>query len=355
MIKLLVVDDEDTIREYIRYVFKEENIDAVVEEAHNGKEAIEKAAAFRPDIVLLDIRMPGMEGLEAGRTIKSSIPDIKIIILTAYDEFTYAHEALRLGADDYLLKPISPKDLIQAVNNALTGRNMPVIADEGAIIRNSDLEAELLESIKYNRRRKAVEILGKILPEDREFDIIELKGYLVELMGIIIRIVVSLGIDKDFLSELKENKQKQILRADTSHFLKKLIKDFIVEVSETVSDHYLSPVERAVVRAKDFIQNNYASKIYLKDVAEHVNLSPHYLSRIFKQQTGMNFSQYLNAKRIEKAKEYIGNFDLSLRAVSEKVGYDDFSYFSMVFNKYAGCLPSEFRKRIRENMGTNNS
>ena len=98
MFKLLVVDDEAIEREALKYIVKNSNLAiSEVMEAANGQEALAIAERFDPDIVTLDILMPGLNGIEAGRILRERKPELKIIFVTAYDSFEYAHEAIGSG------------------------------------------------------------------------------------------------------------------------------------------------------------------------------------------------------------------------------------------------------------------
>jgi two-component system, response regulator YesN len=114
---LLIVDDEDIVRQTILNVVESSGLDLrPVEEARTGQEAVTVAQYLRPSIILMDVRMPGMNGLEATRAIRGLVPEAKVIILSAYDEFSFSQEALRLGAVDYLLKPVRPGVLVDALS-----------------------------------------------------------------------------------------------------------------------------------------------------------------------------------------------------------------------------------------------
>ncbi|MEW5958741.1 MAG: response regulator [Chloroflexota bacterium] len=111
---LLIADDTDIIRSTIARVVIRENLGLTpVVEASNGEEAVELARQIKPDIVLIDIRMPGLDGLQAADIIHTEFPSTKIIILTAYDEFPYVQKALKLGVVDYLVKPVRPARLAE--------------------------------------------------------------------------------------------------------------------------------------------------------------------------------------------------------------------------------------------------
>ncbi len=112
--KVMLVDDEAEAREAIaRCVNWEEIGYTVVAEAENGEDALEKAEQFLPDVVLTDIQMPFMDGLTFCRRLKETMPDVRIIIFSGYDEFEYAQEAIRLEAEEYILKPIHADDLVK--------------------------------------------------------------------------------------------------------------------------------------------------------------------------------------------------------------------------------------------------
>ena len=106
-ITLLVADDEPIVRAFIKKVVKENQLPvATIVEACNGEEAVALAETHMPDLLLLDIRMPGLNGLEAAKQILQKRPTTHVVIVTAYDDFDYVRIALRSGVADYLLKPI---------------------------------------------------------------------------------------------------------------------------------------------------------------------------------------------------------------------------------------------------------
>ncbi len=114
MTAILIVDDMPVIRSALMRIFSQQNgIFSPVLEAANGEEAVNLARTHKPDIILMDIKMPGLTGLQAASIIQQEQPDVKIVMLTAYNEFSYVQKALKLGARDYLLKPVRPNKLMQ--------------------------------------------------------------------------------------------------------------------------------------------------------------------------------------------------------------------------------------------------
>jgi len=115
--KLLIVDDEVEICDFLKMFFEDRGFD--VEVAYTGADALQKAAAFKPAMMLLDIKIPGMDGLEVLRRIKKEFPAIRVLMVTALETSEKINEALRLGADNYITKPLSLEYLENDVKEKL--------------------------------------------------------------------------------------------------------------------------------------------------------------------------------------------------------------------------------------------
>ena len=120
-IRVLVADDQSMVRAGFRMLLADEEDIEVVAEASNGVEAVEKAARCQPTVVLMDIRMPELDGLEATRRILAADPDARILILTTFDLDEYIYEALRAGASGFVLKDDPPEQLIAAIHTVSAG------------------------------------------------------------------------------------------------------------------------------------------------------------------------------------------------------------------------------------------
>jgi DNA-binding NarL/FixJ family response regulator len=120
-IRVLVADDQSMVRAGFRMLLAGEEDVEVVAEASNGLEAVEKTARFRPAVVLMDIRMPELDGLQATRRILAADPNARILILTTFDLDEYVYEALRAGASGFVLKDDSPEQLIVAIRTVAAG------------------------------------------------------------------------------------------------------------------------------------------------------------------------------------------------------------------------------------------
>lgn len=171
MYKLTVVDDEDIIRDGIANVVPWDGCGIVIAgEAANGIEALEKVEEIMPDIVITDINMDCMDGLEFAGKLKQRYPHIKVIILSGYDEFEYAKRALRLKVFSYLLKPVSPDELIKVVEETIK----EIQAEEKLKARVLELELE----VRQNREVSAVNA-DHDYHGDHECNIIDSNGLVV--------------------------------------------------------------------------------------------------------------------------------------------------------------------------------
>ena len=123
-IKILIVDDHEVVRDGLSVMMERQEDFTVVGEAINGLEAVEKVRRLRPNVVLMDLRMPEMDGVEAMRRIKNEDEDVKFIVLTTYDTDEYICDAIEAGAKGYLLKDASREELFQAVRTVNQGESL---------------------------------------------------------------------------------------------------------------------------------------------------------------------------------------------------------------------------------------
>jgi DNA-binding NarL/FixJ family response regulator len=154
-IRIIIADDHTLLRQGIRNVLLLESDLEIVGEAADGEEAVKKATELLPDILLLDINMPKLNGLEVTKRISSVHPDIKIIVLTIHDDENYVVEVIKAGAAGYLLKDIEPGMLVKAIRTVVGGESFiyPTLAKKlfGEINRLEKKKQE--EALLKERRR----------------------------------------------------------------------------------------------------------------------------------------------------------------------------------------------------------
>jgi len=142
-LRILVADDHAIVRQGLKLLIDSQDDMRVVGEAADGKAAVELAGRLKPDIVVVDISMPGMSGLIATRTLKRQHPDLKIVALTRHDDQTYLEELLRAGASAYVLKQSAPADFLRAIRAVAAG----------GIYLDSTMTARLADGLFAGRAR----------------------------------------------------------------------------------------------------------------------------------------------------------------------------------------------------------
>ena len=236
---LLVDDDED-----LRYEFRELFDDYNIIEASNGKDALEILKKPNEiDLVVLDVIMPGPKGTTVLKEIKSTSPDLAIIILTGHSTKDIAIEALKGKADDYIEKPLN-----------------------------------------ITKAKDIIEMLLKTSGVKKEID------------------------DSD--------------------------------------------IKNKIERVKQFTEKNYHKKVSLDDVANLIYLSPKYFSRVFKEHTGMGFSDYKLQVKIDKAKEMLETSTSNIDEISYKIGYENTESFIRIFKKITNNTPTEYREEYKKRQNT---
>lgn len=162
MIKVAIVDDDALMREGLRMILEQADGLEVVASADNGQEAIRIARAYRPDVMLMDVRMPVLDGIEATRRITSSEGSPRVIILTTFELDEYVFEAIRAGASGFLLKRIEPEQLVSAVR----------VVSGGDALLSPSVTRRLIEEFTRNRPVGNPGVLADLT--DREREVLEL-------------------------------------------------------------------------------------------------------------------------------------------------------------------------------------
>jgi len=150
MYKVLLVDDEELERKILCFILNNSSLPiTIVGEAASGREALDKVHDIRPDLIIMDIKMPGIDGIEATRQIKALYPNIEVLILTAYSKFSYSQQAIKAQATDYLLKPIQPQQLIEAVKLALDRLSLKTSRPCHALNLSNQAELFVRKAMEY--------------------------------------------------------------------------------------------------------------------------------------------------------------------------------------------------------------
>ncbi len=351
MLRVVIVDDQTEVRDkMIRIIDFEKYGVLITGTADNGIDAYRLIREKEPDIVLMDIELPGMSGLEVIEKVKSSgIPSV-FIIISCHANFCYAKEALTLDVFDYLVKPFMPDELLCAIFRAskkCLGMKLqhnyqaPVVEkywlDE---LRPADyyplhIEQEIMQSVQQGDLESVKNSL------DLFFSIVESMNQPHDISHYLLLLLFEL------LNLAKNNGFHEIdFDAINSHNgIKSLIFDLCKQITSRLSNKSLS--ECVVHRAKLYIYNNFAENISLDCVAKEVYVTPNYLSSLFPEYVGMTFVNFVQYIRIQKAKELIERKPhLKNYEIAENIGFSSDKYFSTVFHKITGITASQYRMKV---------
>lgn len=533
MINLLIADDEIEILEGIRSVIDWEEHDIkICGEASDGKSALELIYKLSPEVILMDIRMPKLTGLQVLEEIQKNNLNTKCIILSGYDDFYYAQEAINLKAADYLLKPCQPNDILESVlrvKKAIEAEKLrETLFDKykSSFYENiSILKEKLLRELIYNTYSDYDTLQDKIdlykinlsksnllaailhidmLPEsNKEFGQIDIETLKIAIKEIIDKIIpysfgkeifqdnqdiviilshenqinwysisnkifeevkkkvenefqilatIGIGESVENINEIFKSYNEAASAVDAKFFmgegnviffneislkslnsisyplnedikiinclstgnmdkLKEYVDDYfktlcsdslvstdyikyscfallgsilrlslekttnantifdnnldwindikncktIVQLQETILNivcYVFNAINEnkntnyLIKNAVEYIKENYHEDINLETIARNIFITPGYLSLLFKQETGVNFLEYLHKYRIQKAKEYFHNKLLKNYEVSRMVGYTNEKYFSQMFKRYTGLTPTQYKESI---------
>jgi len=534
MLKVLIADDEKDIVDLIAYLIKELDVE-IVGQASDGLEAYEMIVEKNPDVVISDIRMPGLTGLKLVEKVRQAGSLAEFIIISGYRDFEYAKTALQHGVQEYLLKPIKKDELTSLLNRLnrkkclkdekqqaeqvqqqkfneqvsrirreylrkllhqipisendrmLVGENAPIASAEACIygvitlkldyIEHENVDfaayAAILENMceKYTTKIKSdsfdaeyfyqgtkghiafnyateqhlsmdkkKKYLSELLREDNEkYEFINVTlgiGVRVEAQkdlpvafttaqaAVDNRIVLGCGgiIDAANLaqkqlyyqviipSQIEMRMWKGVFELNTEEVgnclndamrtyyhgeekelqtiyqfaklwiqllekavvgnnlldctslpekevweqrinsctslpeCKEYLSDYMMKIIELCNDVQKSHEAKPIRQVKEYIEQNYDKGIALEEIGKMVCLNPVYLSTLFKNQTGMNITNYVIKVRMEAAKKLLTESHMSVSAIASKVGYTDTKYFSKIFTKQVGIKPMEYRK-----------
>ena len=391
MYKTLFVDDERLIREGISNLIDWERITGQeLTLAENAKVALKYLEHEKYEIVISDIYMQDMNGIELAKCIKGKWPDVVVILLSAYEDFDYARKAIEAGVFKYLLKPVIPEELEDAVNEAIS---QVKINEETK--KRIDHSQEVLEDYRRELKKNLWKdiLSGNMRNEDEIFERFEKMNMSKNISPIYVvvyktddesmlyqnqvaidKVVSSCFegyIDTVFMDNyivilLKKENAKSVLYAFGD--LVKEMFHFEVYMGEGKTVKDLSTLHMSVESAKYNIQKNRANKkdeptqivlaavemirkeienvdFNINAIANALYLTPAYFSRVFKRKMGMTCIDFIKNYRINLAKELLQNTDLSIQQISEKTGYATVYYFSQQFKQVTGESPGSFRKK----------
>ena len=201
MIKVLLVDDQTLIRQGIRLLLEIEPDIQVVGQAADGRLALEQVEALHPDVVLMDVRMPEMDGVAATRLLSTSHPEVKVIILTTFEDDETVFEGLKAGARGYLLKDISSEEMAQAVRKVAAGEALIQSRLTRKVLAEFSRMASATDRQASPKTAAVVEALPVPLTE-RELQVLQALAHGLSNREIADQLVITEGTVKNHVSSL---------------------------------------------------------------------------------------------------------------------------------------------------------
>jgi len=389
MWNMLVVDDEPIVRMGLRWMADWERLGVRWKgEASNAEEALQLIEAEEIHIVLTDIRMPGLSGLELAKRLLGAKPGLQVVILSSYDDFAYAKEALRIGVADYLHKPtMDENELQEALQKVISRLEHRQASEQPASLTDEERNEyllSLLDKYTYPDKLKSAEfgldrLAGgfRIVLFRRREDAVPAGGddrlrfqslrYLIqeyvtkEWGGIVFsrdcREVIWLANESasrqdmgTLLDALRQNVLSLLNMALVSaasgpyrdlRDVPDAYLDALLQLPVNVqSDNYL------VRKAKEYVDRHLLEEeITLGRVAGELGVSSGYLSRVFIMELGENFSDYVIRNKLEYAQRLLRQTNLKVYEISDRLGYTNPQYFSKLFKERVGVTPLEYRNQ----------
>lgn len=408
MLKLMIVDDEYLVRVGIRETIDWNSLGfELVADAVNGKDALDKIHQLHPDIVISDVKMPVMDGVELVKTLYDEHFDGKVLILSGYNDFQYVKTSFEKGLFRYLLKPLDNAELTAAVVEA--GEKLVAERKQRAFLNSAindlpTIKEKLASDLLHANFSSTQEMESKlaaygIAPIERGVVVFcrkefvgtntgnrEMRAQLEELLVGIESQLNScrtlryfegnhavLIVESGNLSEIERKLVKFINESDDSVPTSIGISDVFEGISAIAEAYSVAKFvasnklyaavssvstnrdidnplyKKHVIEALKYVAEHYAdSELNIRQVAENLNVSESYLMHMFKDNLNKTFNTCLTEFRIMKAKALLLAEKYRVNEIAEMVGYADVKYFSQVFKKFEGANPSEYIKRENE-------
>ncbi|MCU6747134.1 MULTISPECIES: response regulator transcription factor [Lachnospiraceae] len=394
MTKIVFVDDDAIIRRGI-----EAKIDwkangwELIYTARDAMEALDFIKDNQPDIILTDIKMPGMNGIEMATIAKDYYPNIKFIFISGFKDFEYAQQVLKLNAVDYLTKPVDHDQLIEVIKRAENlykseRKTSEILNEKYPQIKRNYISKLMRENFQHmddsffeafdiniNNGYGIVAFIDLHYSEDIPYESVQdkiehycevltngFKGSFFFCMDNLQIFMIYTGSDSggesEFFGKLGDlevavNQFAQIqLGGDKASFFYGSLMHSLYELYSSYQaalQKMNSNVDSLVLEVRQYIEQNYADcELSLVKIADHFNINHCYLTSVFKKKFDINLYDYIIRIRMENAARLIVGSDLKNYEIAEATGYKNPQYFSISFKKYYNCTVTQYREKHKE-------
>ena len=363
---VILIDDESWTRDVLKCIGKWEELGLeVIAEASDGEYGLELVRKLKPDLIVTDVKMPNMDGLELGSILRAEHCNAKILYVSGYDDYRLVRSAFQLEAKDYLLKPVKPDELNKQLercvqelehekkDNGQSGLQFEKIAKAPWLQAYEKLREQLYETLRArndgmtSRRIQEIMMLGNQYQLDscsREtmiyvyFDLYELLRRYLQENGF------------SFLEIFSPSDSSFVFGNETTF---REIISYMGSLYEKAPERMEKlRKERGRINVKEireYVDENFAQNITLDETAERFFVSREYLSKLFKKETGMGFQNYVTELKMKKAKWLLLEEKMAIKDIAQLLGYKENAHFYKVFKKYYGQTPGEMAGEQRKN------
>ncbi|MFC7680957.1 response regulator [Paenibacillus sp. GCM10028914] len=386
-LKVLIVDDEQLVRKGLRMTIDwEQHHMTVVDDAPNGRIGWQKFLEHRPHLVITDIVMPEMNGIELVQNIRKEAPDTAILFLSCHRDFNYAKLGIQLNVEDYIVKTDMDDDHINASLNLIYRKYMEPARENRVTpepeVKSPDAVKKSINQWLGKQSYSAKDFLLKRLRTEWKWMLSysylihiyqsgEASGPLEELLSPwkdfpesysdCLKLlefdgdsaflacspeVLDYGLAK--LVEMKINHRDLEWRqsrpiSSTESWLDSLSRLHRIRQVEQSTRLFRTAHKEDIIQAIDFIEEHLDQDIRAADVAAKIGVSRSYFSTIFKEATGCSIISFISERKLRRAKELLSVTSIRTEEVAEKVGIQDVKYFSKWFKKQAEITPVQYR------------
>ena len=347
----VIIDDEPCVRDVLKALghWNELGI-TVVGEAEDGIAGLELVTQLKPDIVISDVKMPRMSGLELASRLQSVPCPPQVIIVSGYDDYNLVRQALKCGVTDYLLKPIKEAELneqlaacAQTVSQRSTESPMhaewqTTLAGKSWLVRFRAFQHELSELLRSADKKVIRERFAALkagIGDDAGLP--ETIYCYYSLVAVLQGFMQESGLDGfEKLSYVFGSGDDMAAVLDR-------VCVWFCEASDMAAQRLRQRGRLDMGQVRQYIDENYDKYLSLQSVADHFHVSREYLSRSFKAEYKESFSDYLLSCRMERAKQLLVEYDIPIKEVWRMLRFVDQTHFYRCFKRYFGMTPGEIR------------
>ena len=346
MIEIVVIDDEFMVVEGLKALIAREPEYEVTGWAYDGISGLDVIRENLPDIVITDIRIPGIDGLSLIEMARDFCPDTAFIVISGYTEFEYARRALSLGVKGYIDKPISREKLnevLKRIRSEWQQNRNSLPEEQGRRRMYETLDALQEESVRFLTARdpegfqktgtEVLQTMGRLYP-----DIADLRRETYKYLCVVGDILSEENpeTDRGDLASFREMEKQE--STETILGYAKGILSSAARYLRTDNDKG----HRSIRDLLEYIDLHYQEDIGLNELAARARMNTAYLSVLFKAEVGVSFVKYLTDLRLKKAKILLKE-GYKVKEVSDLVGYSNYRYFCDIFKKHTGQTPQEYK------------